>query len=207
MSSDLSLDRAVTRRFFDAQAAEILHNYGRGRAIVAVDGAVGATGFGRELVAALERAGHASVFASIDDFAQPTAPGEAARQTSSDYYERRYDYATFRRVLVDPFRLGGSAGFVVAAFDESASRAIEPVWRTAAADAILVVAGPFLARPELRGTFNYTIFLETPARPRSVALDEALDRYTADAGPRFVATAIVDTTDPDRPRRVFADSC
>jgi hypothetical protein len=205
--SDISEETADRRRFFDAQAAEIAHNYGRGRAVVAVDGAVGAAAFGRELVAALERAGHTSVFASIDDFVQPKAPGEIGRHASQDYYERRYDYATFRRVLVDPFRLGGSAGFVVAAFDESASRAIEPVWRTAAADAILVVAGPFLARPELRGTFNYTIFLETPTRPRSAALDEALDRYTADAGPRFVATAIVDTTDPDRPRRVFADSC
>ncbi|MBF4634322.1 hypothetical protein ITJ38_07910 [Agreia pratensis] len=207
MPSDSSREIADRRRFFDAQAAEIAHNYGRGRAVVAVDGAVGASEFGRELVAALDRAGHASVFASIDDFVQPKAPGEAAVQASSDYYERRYDYATFRRVLVDPFRLGGSAGFVVAAFDESASRAIEPVWRTAPADAVLVVTGPFLARPELRGTFNYTIFLDTPARPHPAALDEALDRYTAEAGPRFAATAIVDTTDPDRPRRVFADSC
>lgn len=207
MSSDLSPDRIDSRRFFDAQATEIVHNYGRGRAIVAIDGAVGALEFGRELVSALERAGHAAVLASIDDFVQPTVPGEATRQSPGDYYERRYDYATFRRVLVDPFRLGGSAGFVVAAFDESASRAVEPVWRTAPADAILVVAGPFLARAELRGTFNYTIFLETPARPKNASLDEALDRYTAEAGPRFSATAIVDTTDPDRPRRVFADSC
>ncbi|WP_052521180.1 hypothetical protein [Agreia bicolorata] len=207
MATDLSQDRADSRRFFDAQAAEIVHNYGRGRAVVAVDGAVHASEFGHDLVTALDRAGHASIFASIDDFVHPKVPGENARQTSSDYYDRRYDYATFRRVLIDPFRLGGSAGFVVAAFDESASRAIEPVWRTAPADAILVVAGPFLARGELRGTFNYTIFLETPVRPRSAVLDEALDRYTAEAGPRFSATAIVDTTDPERPRRVFADSC
>jgi uridine kinase len=203
--SDLSQES--NRRFFDAQAAEIVHNYGRGRVVVAVDGAVGASDFGRELVAALVRAGHASVFASIDDFVQPKAPDATAQQTSSDYYERRYDYATFRRVLVDPFRLGGSTGFIVAAFDEQAARAIEPVWRTASADAILVVSGPFLARPELRGTFNYTIFLETPTRPQNAAFDEALDRYAVEAEPRFAATAIVDVADPEQPRRVFADSC
>ncbi|CAD6000059.1 hypothetical protein [Agreia sp. COWG] len=207
MPTDPSQDRVVSRQFFDAQALEIAHNYGRGRAIVAVDGAVGAPEFGRQLVGAFSRSGHASVFASIDDFVTPPAERGGARETAAHYYEERYDYATFRRVLVDPFRLGGSTGFVVAAFDEGASRAIEPVWRTAAADAILVVAGPFLARPQLRGTFNYTIYLETPARPQNVALDEAIDRYTAEAGPRFSATAIVDTTDPERPRRVFADSC
>jgi uridine kinase len=208
VSSDPSQENVAGQQFFDAQAAEIAHNYGRGRAIVAVDGAVGAVAFGRELVAGLVRAGHASVFASIDDFVKPPTERTAAQPVSSAYYyDERYDYATFRRVLVDPFRLGGSAAFVAAAFDEGASRPIEPVWRTAPADAVLVVAGPFLARPELRGTFNYTIFLETPARSQNVALDEALDRYTAEAQPRFSATAIVDTTDPERPRRVFADSC
>ena len=206
MSTD-SADSAALRRFFDAQASEIAHNYGRGRAVVAVDGAVGSTEFGRELVAALVRAGHASVFASIDDFVTPRTDLVRARQTPSEYYEQRYDYATFRRVLIDPFRLGGSTGFVVAAFDEAASRSIEPVWRTAPPDAILVVAGPFLARRELRGTFNYTIYLETPQRPRDAVLDEALDHYAGVAEPRFAATAIVDTTNPDLPRRVFADSC
>jgi uridine kinase len=203
----VSTDSAALRSFFDAQASEIAHNYGRGRAVVAVDGAVGSTEFGRELVAALARAGHASVFASIDDFVSSPADRIGARQTPSGYYEQRYDYATFRRVLIDPFRLGGSTGFVVAAFDEGASRSIEPVWRTAPPDAILVVAGPFLARPELRGTFNYTIHLETPRRPHDVVLDEALDHYAGVAEPRFTATAIVDTTNPELPRRVFADSC
>jgi uridine kinase len=183
VTSDHSQDRAANNRFFDAQAAEIVHNYGRGRAVVAVDGAVGASDFARELVTALDRAGHTSIFASIEDFVQPTAPGESTEQTSSDYYARRYDYATFRRELVAPFR------------------------RTTSPDAILVIAGPFLARRELRGIFNYTIFLETPERPQNAALSEALDRYAADAEPRFTATAIVDVTDPVRPRRVFADSC
>lgn len=205
--SDSSQDRASRRQFFDAQASEIAHNYGRGRAVVAVDGAVGSTEFGRELVAALIRAGHSSVFASIDDFVTPPTGLVVARQTPSEYYELRYDYATFRRVLIDPFRLGGSTGFVVAAFDEGASRSIEPVWRTAPPDAILVVAGPFLARSELRGTFNYTIYLETPQRPDDVVLVEALEHYTGVAEPRFSATAIVDIANPELPRRVFADSC
>jgi hypothetical protein len=110
-------------------------------------------------------------------------------------------------VLIDPFRQGGGAAYVTAAFDERADRAVEPVWRTSPPDAVLVVAGPFLARAELRGVFNYTIFLETPALASEADRQDAIQIYTGVAQPRFAATAIVDTTDPELPRRVFADSC
>ena len=36
---------------------------------------------------------------------------------------------------------------------------------------------------------------------------EPLAAYTADAQPRTRASAIIDATDPEHPRRVFADSC
>jgi uridine kinase len=203
----VSPDPTARREFFDSQALEILHNYGRGRVVVAVDGGVGAEQFAASLLAAIERAGHSGVTASIDDFVTPRSTRGNEQDADRAYFDERYDYATFRRVLIDPFRQGGGAAYVTAAFDEQADRAIEPVWRTSPADAVLVVFGPFLARAELRGVFNYTIFLETPAVSSDLHRQHALEIYAGVAGPRFTATAIVDTTDPDTPRRVFADSC
>jgi uridine kinase len=200
-------DPAARHAFFDSQAGEILHNYARGRVVVAVDGGVGAEDFASALVQAIERAGHSGVSASIDDFVTPRSARNAGQDASRQYFSERYDYATFRRVLIDPFRQGGGASYVTAAFDELADRAIEPVWRTSPADAVLVVSGPFLSRAELRGVFNYTIFLETPAIAADATRQDALDIYTGVSEPRFAATAIVDTTNPDVPRRVFADSC
>lgn len=197
----------MRREFFDSQAREILHNYGRGRVVVAVDGGVGAEQFATSLLAAIERAGHSGVTASIDDFVTPRSTRAGVQDASRAYFDERYDYATFRRVLIDPFRQGGGAAFVTAAFDEQADRAVEPVWRTSPADAVLVVFGPFLARAELRGAFNYTIFLETPAVAPEPDRQDALEIYAGVAGPRFSATAIVDTTNPELPRRVFSDSC
>ena len=203
----VSTDPAARRSFFDSLAQEILHNYGRGRAVVAVDGGVAADEFASELVAAIARAGHSGVSASIDDFVTPRSTRGDEAHTAQAYFAARYDYATFRRVLVDPFRQNGGAAYVTAAFDEQADRAIEPVWRTSPADAVLVVAGPFLSRAELRGVFNYTVFLETPAVSDDGVRQDALQLYAGVAEPRFAATAIVDTTTPDLPRRVFADSC
>ena len=84
----------------------------------------------------------------------------------------------------------------------------------------LVVDGIFLNRPALRGLWNYSIWLEgEPAviaarleeRDGPTALSERYSGgqalYLKDADPRAAASAIIDNTDVDHPRRVFADSC
>ena len=206
----------------EALAADILHNYSRGRVIVAVDGVDGAgkSHFAADLVHALEKAGHAAFVASIDGFHRPRAERYAQGEDSpKGFYEDSYDYSTFRRVLVEPFRLGGSTAFVTAAFDHRADAQVEPKWLTAPADAILVVEGIFLHRPELRGLWNYSIWLDVPA---AVAEQRLVDRDgPSGVGARYVggqklyakekpssrATAIIDNADFEHPRRVFADSC
>jgi uridine kinase len=205
-----------------ALATDILHNYGRGRAIVAVDGVDGAgkSHFAESLVKALEDQGHAAVHASIDGFHRPRAERYVqGADSAKGFYEDSYDYATFRRVLVEPFRQAGTGAFVTAAFDHRADAPIEPKWVTAPADAILVVDGIFLNRPELRGLWNYSIWLDVPA---AVAEQRLLERdgasgvsarYTggqklyARERPSSRATAIIDNADFEHPRRVFADSC
>lgn len=211
-----------TRELLDSISDEFLHNYARGRTILAVDGIDGAgkTEFADALAARLGRGGHAVFRASVDGFHRPSVDRYARGEDSPEgFYRDSYDYELLRRVLIDPFKLGGSAGFVTAAFDHARDTQVEMKWLTGPADATLVIDGIFLNRPELRGLWNYSIWLEVPrevADARLLARDAAAPnaRYTggqvlyrAEADPRAVASAIVDNTDHDRPLRVFADSC
>jgi uridine kinase len=194
--------------FADALAGEIRHNYKLGRVIVAVDGVEQTKAVADELAAAFERAGAHAVRASLDDFQNPRELRTRLGDDSADgYYLDRYDLDTFKRVLIEPFRLAGSTGFQTTAFDAERDVAAESRWLTAPADAVLIVDGPFLQRPGLRGSFNFTAYLEgsRAGLPEQVLGADAV--YQAEAGPRFGASAIVSVANPERPRRTFADSC
>ncbi|KGJ76894.1 hypothetical protein GY21_08935 [Cryobacterium roopkundense] len=196
--------------FLRSLANEILHNYGRGRTIVAVDGtdATGRARFADDLGAVLREDDERAVFrASLDFFQRSSAeknrfgPGSAERD-----YRYGYDYSALRRVLLEPFRMDGSAGFVTEHFDAQRDTWIEPTWLTAPADAILVLDGRFVHRPELHGLWSFSVFLESDTRASES--QAAADRlYVADASPRGRADAVVDTTNPALPSRVFSDSC
>lgn len=206
-----------------ALAADILHNYGTGRVIIAVDGVDGAgkTHFADALAAELGR-GSRSVFrASIDDFHRSRAERYARGADSPEgFYRDSYDYSTFRRVLVEPFRIGRIGSFVLAAFDVKRDAPIEPKWTSGPDDAMLIVDGIFLNRPELRGLWNFSIWLNVspgiaaarmlerdgePTTPERYSGGQAI--YLAEANPSATATAIIDNDDYEHPRRNFADSC
>ncbi|QEO10322.1 hypothetical protein FLP23_10065 [Protaetiibacter larvae] len=126
-------------------------------------------------------------------------------------------------MLIEPFRMAGSAAFVTAAYDYVRDVPVEPKWRTGPADLFLVVDGVFLNRPELRGVWNYTLWLDAdpevraermrvrdgsePSPELAARYAGAQELYERDAHPRQAATAIIDNTDHAHPRRVFADSC
>jgi len=206
-----------------ALSDEILHNYGKGRAIVAVDGLDGAgkTVFADALAEQLG-VGHRAVFrASIDDFHQSRARRYARGSDSAEgFYRDSYDYPTFKRMLTEPFRTGWIGSFNLRAFDLKRDVPFQPVWSSGPQDAILIVDGIFLNRPELRGIWNYSIWLEVDrkiAAQRVLARDGAsgnAKRYTdgqklylKEAKPREAATAIFDNNDFENPKRIFADSC
>jgi uridine kinase len=207
---------------------EIAHNYGRGRTIVAVDGIDGSgkSAFADDLAAVFREAGHDAFRASMENFHRPrTERWRLGRESPETFYGDSFDYGTFRRVLIDPFRMAGSTGFQTAAFDVRRDAPIESRWQTAPADAVLIVDGVFLLRPELAGIWNFSVLLEVPwdeayarlsARdgvdPDPDALSNARYRegqqlYYAEADPRALASALVDNAHPERPQRVFADSC
>ncbi len=88
---------------------EVRQNNRAGRVIVAVDGRDGAgkTVFADGLAAVFAEDGSAVFRASIDDFHRPRTERWARGRTSPDgFYRDSFDYATFRRVLIDPFRDG-----------------------------------------------------------------------------------------------------
>ncbi len=203
-----------------ALADEILHNYGKGRALVAVDGRHGAgqAEFADGLAETLEARGARVFRARIDDFFRPRADRERAGWLDGKAeYREAYDYSLLRRVLVDPFHTGGSTGFVLTGFDELRDQPVfQPKWMSAGFDAILIVDGVFLLRPELANMWNYSIWLTTPLlvadgesdSTAEIARDVEADvAYLADVNPSAKATAIMDNRDPEHPRRVFEDSC
>jgi uridine kinase len=204
-------------------AAEILHNYSEGRVIVAVDGVDGAgkTEFADALAAQLG-IGHRAVFrASIDDFHQARIRRYARGKDSPEgFYRDSYDYPTFKRMLTEPFRTGWIGSFNLAAFDLKRDLPFQPVWSSGPKDAILIVDGIFLNRPELRGIWNYSIWLEVDpevAAARMLVRDgrspnpdryrDGQKLYIAEAHPREAATAIIDNSDFNHPKRLFADAC
>jgi len=204
-----------------ALATEILHNYGRGRVVVGIDGVDGAgkTHFADALAMALAETGHEVHRASIDGFHQSRAVRHARGKDSPEGFSLdSYNDASFRSALVEPFRAG--APFRTAVFDHRADAPVHPEPLTAGEDAVLLVDGIFLHRPELRGLFVYTIWLDVPRAVAEQRLRDrdgesgvgerssaGQDRYIADVTPSARATAIIDNTDFDAPRRVFADSC
>lgn len=190
--------------FLRGLADEILAHYGRGRMIVAIDGPLqsGKTRFGDDLGAVLRERGHAVFRASMEGFHRSRAEqAQFGEDSPARYLRYGFDESALRRVLVDPFRMGGSTAFVTRVFDPARDAWVEPKWLTGPHDAILVIDGRFLLRERLAGLWDYRIALDgDPTDPADVLA-------YAERDPRLVASAVVDVADPEHPRRRFLDSC
>ena len=170
-----------------------------GRVIVAVDAGSGGGGassggvaFADDLAGVFREAGVGAFRASLGRFHNSRAyRTRLGPETPESYYREAYDYVTLRRVLLDPFRMGGSTGFQTAAFDQVRDQPVEARWLTAGQDAVLVVDGEFTLRPSLRGEWNASVLLvDAPQAPE----------YVEDAHPLEFASHLVDDSDPERPR-------
>ncbi|MDQ1122767.1 hypothetical protein [Microbacterium trichothecenolyticum] len=130
----------------------------------------------------------------------------AAREFANGFEEAISDEGTavFRASLADgapearerfiaPFRAGEEfgAGFV------------------APSDAVLVVDGRFLHSPEVRGLWNFSVWLENnpPIGAPRPELADAEKHYLRTARPRAAASVIVENSDPAHPVQVFGDFC
>ena len=190
--------------FLRALADEVVQQYGRGRMIVAIDGPVrsGKTRFADDLGAVLQEKGHRVFRASMERFHRSrAAQDEFGDDTPARYHRYGFDESALRRVLVEPFRMGGSTAFVTAVFDPTRDAWVEPKWLTGPSDAILVLDGRFVLRRRLADLWDVRIALDgEPEDPADVIA-------YAEEDPRLVASAVVDDRDPEHPRRRFFDSC
>lgn len=198
------------------------------RAVVAVDGpdGVGKTTLVRELLAlAPHVAGRQVLPVSVDGFHHPRAVRRARGTDGASHYLGAYDYDALRRHVLRPFRAGGPV--VTAVHDVVTDRSLAPAPVELAQDALLVVEGIYLRRPELRGEWDASCLVTAPPAvtvPRGNARFPA-QRVPGDAAPQHPANAryvegqrlyrlqartapptwIVDNTDLGRPELLVPD--
>ena len=174
---------------------------------VGVDGVDGAgkTTFAARLAGALRAAGRDVVQVSVDDFHHVRALRYRRGRDSPDgYYLDSYDYARFRTDVLDPFGPGGDRRYRASAHDLATDALLDPPWRQARSESVLVVDGIFLHRPELADAWDVSVFLDVPfevAAARMVARDgpapstrryvDGQRRYLAECRPAERATFVV----------------
>jgi uridine kinase len=195
-------------------ADEVLHNFPTGRILVGVDGRGGSgkTTFAADLAAAFAARGTSAVSMSLEAYADAAAVNARAR------YEHPYDEVAFRADAIQPFRTGEPVRL------EHRSRrdgtlVPHPLTWLPESNAVLVVEGSFLLRPETVGLWHSSLWLnvtreqsiertaERDGPAAAAAAADAEDRYIADVNPVKRAVANIDMTDPAHPRRTFSDSC
>jgi len=194
---------------------------------VAVDGVdgVGKSTFARRLAAELETAGRPVVHVSADAFHHPRAVRHRrGRDSPEGFWLDSYDYPALIANVLVPFGPGGTRRYRTAVHDLETDEVLDLPWRTAPADAVLVVDGLFLHRDELAGFWDFSLFLSAPFEvtvPRMAARDgshpdpahpsqaryvQGQRRYFDACQPWTRASVVVDNSDVARPRRIGPDA-
>jgi uridine kinase len=143
---------------------------------VAVDGpdAAGKTTLADALASELRGRDREVIRASIDGFHRARADRyRLGTEAPRGYYDDSFDYGAFREVLLDPLGAGGDLRYRRAVFDFRSDGTVSRPIEMASPDAVLVVDGVFLFRPELVASWDVRIFVS--AEPE-VTLRRALQR-------------------------------
>ncbi|HLW03824.1 MAG TPA: hypothetical protein VKT82_34575 [Ktedonobacterales bacterium] len=196
---------------------------------VAIDGidAAGKTTLADALAETLVARGRVVIRASIDGFHRPRAERyQRGADSPLGYYGDSFDYAALREALLLPLGPGGSRRFRRAIFDAPSDSPLAAPAEEAPENALLLVDGVFLLRPELADLWDYTIFVKIDfevgllrALQRDVSLfgsgevvrQRYLQRYypgqrlyLEEARPEQHANAIVENNDALHPSVMFA---
>jgi uridine kinase len=197
---------------------------------VAIDGRGGAgkSTLADELAEVLRRRDRTVVRAEVDDFYQLELDrGTRSRLTAAAFYDA-YDHAALRALLLDPLGPGGSRRYRTRWHDGWHPGVIDEPERTAPDDAILVLDGVFLLRPELVDAWDVRILVHVDpdvglergitrdmlhAQPDDPVADRerrlgvwrnrylpADDAYIREVQPQRLADAVVDNNDLAAPR-------
>ncbi|WP_323096998.1 uridine kinase [Intrasporangium sp. YIM S08009] len=154
---------------------------------------------------------------SVDGFHRPRAERIARGRGPESFYEDSYDYASFRRAVLEPFRAG--LPVTPAVNDVERDEPVTPLPVPVGVDTLLLVDGIFLQRADLADAWDAVVFVDVPfavSVPRGNARfgqghdpdpeAEPNSRYVggqrlylAEADPRAHATWVLDNTDLDAP--------
>lgn len=189
--------------------------------LVGVDGVDGSgkTVLADELATVLRDAGRAVVRASVDGFHRRAAERYArGRGSPEGFYLDSYDLDALRRELLEPFAPGGSRRYRTAVHDVATDHPVDEPPLVAPDDAVLVVDGIFLHRPELAPWWDRSVFLDVPfavtfARmavrdgcpadpddPANARYRDGQLLYLRAVEPSRRASVVVDNADPLHPR-------
>jgi len=215
-------DTDARRALLEQLTDDLLAANPRGRIIVAIDGVDGAgkTVFADAWRDVLRERGAHVVRASIDGFLRPRAERYVrGRDSAEGDYRDSHDLDALRASLVDPFRSGADS-VALQVHDPATDRPLEVRERGIPHHAYLLFDGIFSLRPETRGLWHRSVWLDVPPevqRERLLARDgegSIRERYTEgqalyqrEARPRRAATIIVDNADAAHPRQLFDDFC
>jgi uridine kinase len=191
---------------------------------VAVDGvdAAGKTTLAGELTPRVVARGRPIVRAALDGFHRPRAERYRLGPTSPEgYYRDSFDYDALRRELLEPLGPGGSRLHRTRVFDLHADEPVRDPQSVAPPEAVLLLDGVFLLRPELNDLWDFRVFLEVDAEEalrRALVRDEdlfgspdeALRRYRNryvpaqlayldEVDPTSLADVVVENTDVSAP--------
>src|ERR1700761_8594868 len=158
---------------------------------VAGDGppAAGKTTLADELALLLRPRGREVIRATTESFQLPRAQRYRRGEFSPEAnYHDCFDYDTLRRVLLDPLGPAGDRRYQHAVYDLDTDTAVSQPATTAPADAVLLLDGVFLLRPELIDRWDLSIFVSAPFEQildRARIRDLALLGSTAEVERRF----------------------
>lgn len=149
------------------------------RVKVAIDGidASGKTTLANALADVLEQSGCTVIRASVDGFHQPQVIRRQRGSLSPEgYFYDAFDYAALKRDLLEPLSTNGSGYYRTQSLDLHSDQPVVGRWQQAAINAVVLVDGVFLQRPELNAYWDLRIWVEIPF---AVALERALTRDLA----------------------------
>ena len=143
---------------------------------VGIDGvpASGKTTLSNDLAEELKKSGRQVIYAAVDGFHNPKKTRyRKGRESPEGYLLDSYNNQAVIDNLLIPLGPGGSLEIKTAIFDFLIDSEVEIPVLKAVKDAILVMEGIFLFRPELTGYWDLKIFLDIDF---SISLDRALGR-------------------------------
>lgn len=195
---------------------------------VAVDGrtASGKTTLAGEMAEAINALGRPTIYASIDSFHRPKAERyRRGRMSAEGYYRDGRDLEAVISLLLAPLADAGTRLIRTESFDLEADQAIEAEPWKAPENAVLIVDGTFLQRPELAPHWDAVIYVDTNPElclERGIARDSArmggsqqvrrtytmryqpaYDLYEHEADPMRTADVIFTNDDPTHPHMTF----